>query len=100
MVMPRCPVKTGVSSRMRDKLLNETLFRSLDHARDAVARWVADYNYRRPHSALGYATPAAFAARIAATGDPLREMERLRASPVANPAQERQTSRQAPVARG
>ncbi|MEM6410922.1 MAG: integrase core domain-containing protein, partial [Pseudomonadota bacterium] len=64
------------------------------------ATWVADYNHRRPHSALGYATPAAFAAQTAATGDPLRKMERLRASPVANPAQKRQTKRQAPVARG
>ena len=55
------------NGRMRDELLNETLFRSLDHAREAVARWVADYNHRRPHSALGYDTPAAFAAQIATT---------------------------------
>ena len=88
------------NGRMRDELLNETLFRGLDHAREAVATWVADYNHRRPHSAIGYDTPAAFAAHIAATGDPLREMEGLRASPVANPAQPRQTNRQAPVARG
>ncbi len=54
---------------MRDELLNETLFRSLNHAREAVAGWVADYNHRRPHSALGYDTPAAFATQIAATGD-------------------------------
>jgi transposase InsO family protein len=103
-IAPGKPMQNGIceafNGRMRDELLNETLFRSLDHAREAVARWVADYNHRRPHSALGYATPAVFAAQIAATGNPLRAMERLRASPVANPARKRQTNRQAPVARG
>ncbi|MEL6363196.1 MAG: integrase core domain-containing protein, partial [Pseudomonadota bacterium] len=89
-IAPGKPMQNGIceafNGRMRDELLNETLFRSLDHAREAVARWVADFNHRRPHSALGYATPAAFAAQITATGDPLRETERLRASPVATPA--------------
>ena len=37
---------------MRDELLNETLFRDLDHARSALARWVTDYNTARPHSSL------------------------------------------------
>ena len=36
------------------------LFRDLAHARAAIASWVRDYNNRRPHSALGYQTPAAF----------------------------------------
>jgi hypothetical protein len=35
---------------MRDELLNEGLFFDLDHARAKIARWVADYNERRPHS--------------------------------------------------
>lgn len=103
-IAPGKPMQNGIceafNGRMRDELLNETLFRSLDHARQAVARWVADYNHRRPHSALGYDTPAAFAAQIAATGDTLREMERLRASPVANPAPKREIKRQAPVSNG
>ena len=29
-----------------------------------LARWVDDYNTERPHSSLGYATPAAFAAEL------------------------------------
>ena len=52
------------NGRMRDELLNETLFMSLDHARIAIAAWVVDYNQERPHSALGYETPAAFAAEL------------------------------------
>ena len=49
------------NGRMRDELLNETLFTSLDHAREKIAAWAWDYNTRRPHSSLGYSTPSAFA---------------------------------------
>jgi putative transposase len=49
---------------MRDELLNETLFLSMDHARVQIAAWVEDYNHERPHSALGYEAPAAFAAEL------------------------------------
>ena len=52
------------NGRMRDELLNETLFLSMDHARVQIAAWVEDYNHERPHSALGYETPAAFAAEL------------------------------------
>ena len=50
-----------VSLGMRDEFLNETLFRNLAHARDLTEAWVNDYNTARPHSALGYQTPAGFA---------------------------------------
>ena len=53
-----------VNGRMRDELLNETLFLSLAHACVEIAAWVEDYNRERRHSALGYATPAAFAAEL------------------------------------
>jgi len=52
------------NGRMRDELLNETLFLSLDYARIAIAAWIEDYNHHRPHSALGYDTSAAFAAAL------------------------------------
>ena len=39
------------NGRMRDELLNETLFFDLAHARAALVRWVADYNQHRPHLA-------------------------------------------------
>ncbi len=53
---------------MRDELLNESVFFGLDHARSAIAEWVEDYNHIRPHSSLGYHTPADYAGIIAATG--------------------------------
>lgn len=34
--------------------------------RAKIAAWVADYNRQRPHSALGYLTPAAYAATLTA----------------------------------
>ncbi len=54
-------------SRFRDELLDRELFLSLAEARWVVDRWRLDYNHRRPHSALDYQTPAAFAARCAAS---------------------------------
>ena len=57
------------NGRMRDELLNETLFFGIDHARDAVARWAHNYNTERPHSALGYQAPAVFAAQLTAMSD-------------------------------
>jgi len=56
------------NGRMRDELLNETVFTSMAQARAAIAAWVADYNTTRPHSALGYQTPAAHAAKLKAMG--------------------------------
>ena len=59
------------NGRMRDELLNETVFYDLDHARSALAHWTAASDQRRPHSALGYLTPAAFAGTFTAAGDRL-----------------------------
>jgi putative transposase len=67
-IAPGKPMQNGYAEsfngRMRDELLNEPLFMSLDHARTAIAAWAEDYNQKRPHSALGYETPAAFAAGL------------------------------------
>jgi putative transposase len=54
------------NGRMRDELLNESLFIDLDQARWLIAAWVADYNTGRPHSSLGYKTPAAYAGTLTA----------------------------------
>ena len=73
-IAPGKPMQNGFvesfNGRMRDELLNETLFRSLDHARSAIARWAEDYNTARPHSALDYRTPAAYAAILQAARGP------------------------------
>src|ERR1700734_268345 len=70
----------------KTELLNESLFLDLDHARSRIANWIDDYNQRRPHSALGYLTPAAYAANLSATSDRLRNPHQLSPSPVAPPA--------------
>ena len=56
------------NGRMHDELLNETLFTSLAHAREMIAARVDDCNTGRPHSSLGYDTPAAFAAELKKQG--------------------------------
>lgn len=49
------------NGRLRDELLNETLFASLADARVALAEWREDYNTVRPHSAIGNVPPAIYA---------------------------------------
>jgi transposase InsO family protein len=50
------------NGKLRDELLNRELFLSLEEARWVIDRWRLDYNHHRPHSALEYRTPAAYAA--------------------------------------
>lgn len=50
----------GFNGRFRDELLNETLFSSLDMARQEIRIWHHDYNHHLPHSNLGNVTPAEF----------------------------------------
>lgn len=50
--------------RIRDECLKEHLFFSLKLARAVVAGWVHDFNTERPHSAIGYMTPVAYAATL------------------------------------
>jgi putative transposase len=89
-IAPGKPMQNGFcesfNGRMRDELLNESLFFGLDHARIKIADWADDYNEQRPHSALGYLTPAAYAANLTATCDRLRNPDQLRRSHVALPA--------------
>ncbi len=64
-IAPGKPQQNGFAEsfigRLRDELLNETLFRSLPHARAVLRDWRGDYNEVRPHSKLGWLTPKAFA---------------------------------------
>ena len=74
-IQPGKPMQNGFvesfNGRMRDELLNESLFFGLDHARAELALWITDYNTERPHSALGYTTPAAFASGLGSATDRL-----------------------------
>lgn len=56
------------NGKFRDECLNENWFVSLQEAREKIEAWRRDYNQVRPHSSLGYQTPAEFAARAAARG--------------------------------
>ncbi len=71
-IAPGKPMQNGYiesfNGRMRDELLNESLFLDLDQARQIIAAWVTDYNTTRPHSSLGYKTPVAHADHLTATG--------------------------------
>jgi putative transposase len=69
-IAPGRPMQNGYiesfNGRMRDELLNESLFVNLDQVRQLIGAWVIDYNTARPHSSLGYKTPAAYAATLTA----------------------------------
>ncbi|HEX2590092.1 MAG TPA: IS3 family transposase [Rhizomicrobium sp.] len=69
-IAPGRPMQNGYiesfNGRMRDELLNESLFVDLDQARQLIGAWTADYNTARPHSSLGYKTPAAYAGTLTA----------------------------------
>jgi|SRR6516165_2578928 putative transposase len=74
--------------RLRDELLNETLFASLARVRAMLATWKNDYNNARPHSALGNFTPTEYADRSAPGPQPggtLRYAEGSAPGPVAPP---------------
>ena len=70
-IAPGRPMQNGYiesfNGRMRDELLNESLFVDLDQARQLIGAWTADYNTARPHSSLGYKTPAAYAGTLNAS---------------------------------
>lgn len=51
------------NSRFRDELLDRESFASLPEAKLLVETYRLEYNHLRPHSALGYLSPAEFAAR-------------------------------------
>jgi putative transposase len=58
------PYVESFGSRLRDELLAVELFSNLTEAQVLIEAWRVDYNQRRPHSALGMLTPAAFAAGV------------------------------------
>jgi len=66
-IPPGQPWKNGFIESFHDKFRDECLqrewFSSLLDAQVVIADWRLHYNTQRPHSSLGYKTPAAFAAQ-------------------------------------
>jgi putative transposase len=66
-IQPGKPQQNGFvesfNGRLRDELLNETLFGGLAQARRIIEEWRIDYNGERPHTSLNGLTPNEFATR-------------------------------------
>ena len=92
-IAPGKPMQNGFvesfNGRLRDELLNETLFTSLAQARVALGCWRADYNDTRPHSRLGWKTPSEYAStHYPRRNLTLRYVDGSAPAPVATTAQE------------
>jgi putative transposase len=65
---PGKPWQNGVNEsfngKFRDECLSLEWFRSRAEAKVVIESWRRHYNTVRPHSSLGYLTPAAFAAKL------------------------------------
>ncbi len=65
-IAPASPWQNGYAesfhSKLRDEFLNREDFESEPQARALGALWKEEYNTERPHSSLGYKTPAEFSA--------------------------------------
>jgi putative transposase len=63
-IAPGAPWENGYAesfnSKVRDELLNVEEFSSVLEAKVLAKEWRQDYNHVRPHSSLGYRTPAEF----------------------------------------
>jgi putative transposase len=103
-IAPGKPMQNGYiesfNGRMRDELLNESLFLDLAQARQMITAWVADFNTRRPHSSLGYRTPAAYADHLTATGHRATLHEGFACCPVAHTAPKGASTAEALIATG
>jgi putative transposase len=65
-ITPGSPWENGkcesFNGKLRDECLNTQWFRTLREAKVLIEMWRKEYNTFRPHRALGYQTPAEFAA--------------------------------------
>ena len=67
-IQPGRPMQNGrvesFHGKLRDECLRVSWFQNMFEARRKIAAWRNEYNEERPHSSLGYRTPAAFAAAV------------------------------------
>ena len=78
-IEPGAPWENGYAeafqSRLRDELLNTEEFADVREAKALAFEYKLDYNNHRPHAALRYMTPAAFAAACVPKGRGNRGLE-------------------------
>jgi putative transposase len=69
LIDPGKPWQNGTAEsfngKFRDECLSLEWFRSRSEAKAVIETWRRHYNEVRPHSSMGYQTPAEFAARLA-----------------------------------
>ena len=74
-IPPGCPWLNGYiesfNNRLRKECLNRNYWNTLLEARVVIADFKADHNLRHRHSALGYRTPAEYAAACRCTHNPV-----------------------------
>ncbi len=78
-IEPGSPWENGYAesfhSRLRDEFLEMEEFENLLTARTLSVSWKEDYNEERPHSSLGYLTPAEFSTRCATSVRPTASLQ-------------------------
>ena len=69
-IEPGSPWENGYiesfNGKLRDELLDREIFCTLIEAQVLIEQWRRDYNWKRPHSSLGYRPPAPVAIETAA----------------------------------
>jgi len=67
-IQPGKPQQNGYvesfNGKLRDECLNVSWFENLWDARRKIAAWQKEFNEERPHSSLGYQTPAAYTRQL------------------------------------
>jgi putative transposase len=60
-ITPHCPEQNGMMERvirtLKEQCAHRQRFETLQHASRVIGDWIAFYNQRRPHQALGMKTP-------------------------------------------
>jgi transposase InsO family protein len=81
-IEPASPWQNGYiesfNGKLRDDILGRELFYSVQEAKVIVEDWRLEYNNHRPHSGLGYMTPAAFAAGCIPSASPTAQPQEYR----------------------
>jgi len=87
-IEPGSPWENGYiesfNGKLRDDILDRELFYSVKEAKVIVEDWRLEYNNHRPHSGLGYMTPAAFAASCIASASPPAQFQQYTTENVDN----------------